>query len=259
MDIISVSFVIGSIAAFLIGLSKTGVPGVGIASVVLMTYAFPGIEKQSTGAVLPLLILADVFAICYYRKDVEWKRLRTLFPPVLLGLVCGAFVLNRIDNAGFRMLLGGIIIALLCFEQLRNKMQWNGIPDSKLFAWFMGGTAGFTTQLGNAAGPVMSVYMASQDMSKERLMGTWAWFFFTVNLSKLPFMTGVVFPDLRMITLESLRFDLLLVPAVVAGSVFGKRLFTLIPEKYFVKLVLLLNVIPPIEMLLHPLIAKFFS
>ena len=258
MEITTVSFIIGCIAAFLIGLSKTGVPGVGIASVVLMTYAFPGIEKQSTGAVLPLLILADVFAVRYYRKNVEWNRLKTLFPPVLLGLVCGAMVLNRIDNDGFRMLLGGIIIALVCFEQLREKMKWNSIPDSKLFAWFMGGIAGFTTQLGNAAGPVMSVYMASQKMSKEWFMGTWAWFFFTVNLSKLPFMTGLVFPDLKMITLDSLRFDLLLVPAIVVGAVVGKRLFTLIPEKYFVKLVLLLNVIPPIEMLLHPLLKKIF-
>lgn len=246
------SFLIGCIAAFLIGLSKTGVPGMGTASVVIMVYAFPGLEKQSTGAVLPLLILGDCFGVFFHRRKAQWAKLRSLFPPVLIGLVLGAFVLNFIDNAQFKILIGGTILLLLAFEALRTRLKWNSLPDSRFFTWFMGGTAGFTTLIGNAAGPVMSVYMAAQKLSKEDFMGTWAWFFLCVNVSKLPFMIG-----LGMITLPTLKFDAMLVPAVVFGSIVGKKLFLLIPEKYFVKIVVILNVLPPIGMVTSPLVNYF--
>ncbi|MCL2305550.1 MAG: sulfite exporter TauE/SafE family protein [Planctomycetaceae bacterium] len=244
-------FFIGSFAAFLIGLSKTGVPGVGLASVVLMVYAFPGMEKNSTGAVLPLLILADCFAVFYHNKNIQWNKLRQLFPPVLLGLILGSFVLVRISNTQFPTLLGSMILLLLALEFLRKRMQWNSVPHHPAFAWFMGGATGFTTLVGNAAGPVMSIYMAAQNLSKDKFMGTWAWFFFCMNWSKVPFMCGLIFPDLKMITLETLWFDLQLIPAIVVGAVLGKRVYALIPEKYFAKLVLLLNVIPPICMVLR--------
>ncbi len=248
------SYLIGFFAAFLIGLSKTGVPGVGLASVAMMVYAFPGLEKQSSGAVLPLLILGDIFAVCYHTRDVHWKRLRGLFPPVLLGLIFGGYVLQRIDNTQVRVLLGGLIVALLIGDLIRSRLKWDALPKSRVFAWSMGLLAGFTTLIGNAAGPVMSVYMASQNLSKDRFMGTWCWFFFCVNLSKIPFMVGLVYPDLQMITLQTLRFDLAMIPAVVLGAIVGRRVYSLIPESRFVGLVLLLNVIPGIEMLVRPLL-----
>lgn len=252
------AFFIGSFAAFLIGLSKTGVPGVGLASVVLMVYAFPGMEKNSTGAVLPLLILADFFGVFYHNQNVQWKKLRSLFPPVLVGLVLGSLVLERITNEQFPILLGSIILLLLVFEAVRVRMRWDNIPHTPAFTWFMGGSAGFTTLVGNAAGPVMSVYMSAQNMSKDKFMGTWAWFFLCMNLTKVPFMCGLIFPNLQMITVETLRFDLQLIPAIIVGAVLGKRLYTLIPEKYFVKIVLLLNVLPPIDMVFRPLLMRIF-
>jgi uncharacterized membrane protein YfcA len=247
-------FLIGSFAAFLIGLSKTGIPGMGLPGVVLMVYAFPGMEKSSTGAVLPLLVLADSLAVCYHNKNIQWDKLRQLFPPVLLGLVLGSFVLERITNKQFPILLGVIILLLLALEFLRNRMQWNSVPHHPVFAWCMGGATGFTTLVGNAAGPVMSIYMAAQNLSKEKFMGTWAWFFFCMNWSKVPFMCGLVFPDLKMITVETLYFDFQLIPAIVVGAVLGKRICAWINEKAFAKLVLLLNVIPPIYMVIRPLL-----
>lgn len=253
------SFLIGSLAAFLIGVSKTGVPGLGIGSVVLMVYAFPGIEKQSTGAVLPLLILGDLFGVFFHSRDVQWKRLGNLFPPVFLGLILGALVLQELDDRQFMMLLGGAILLLLLFETVRSRMGWDKIPQSRFFTWLMGGASGFTTLIGNAAGPVMSIYMSAQKLSKERFMGTWVWFFLCVNLSKVPFMLGWVFPDLKMITPYTLRFDVLLVPSIILGALLGRRIYSLIPEKHFASLVLLLNIIPPLDMVLRPLLRALFK
>jgi uncharacterized membrane protein YfcA len=66
-------------------------------------------------------------------------------------------------------------------------------------------------------------------------MGTWAWFFLIVNLSKVP-----IYTTLGMITVDTLAFDLVVVLMVVAGALAGKHLFRVIPQKLFNSLVLIL-------------------
>ncbi|MGL6225571.1 MAG: sulfite exporter TauE/SafE family protein [Thermoguttaceae bacterium] len=243
---------IGWIAGLLIGLSKTGIPGMGLVSVALMVYAFPGMEKQSTGAVLPLLILGDIFAVCFHTKDVQWKKLRMLFPPVLVGLLLGCCIMEYVNNAQFRILLGTLLLSLIALDQIRSLLKIESIPHSHSFTWTMGLLAGFTTLVGNAAGPVMSVYMIAQRLSKDRFMGTWVWFFFIVNLIKVPLMLGILFPNVNMITVETLKFDLMIIPALVLGAIIGRSVYSYIPEKQFVNLVLILNTLPAIEMVLSP-------
>ena len=90
--------VVGLCAAFLIGVSKTGVPGVGLFACLLMISAFRGREMFASGAVVPLLILGDVAAVWFYRKDCDFKLLRRLFTPVGLGLLGGAAVMWTIQH-----------------------------------------------------------------------------------------------------------------------------------------------------------------
>ena len=61
----------GGLAAFLVGFSKTGVPGLGIVIVPLMVMIFPA--KQSVGALLIMLIVGDLFALGWYRHHADWK------------------------------------------------------------------------------------------------------------------------------------------------------------------------------------------
>ena len=212
--------------------------------VLLMTLAFPGVEKLSSGAVLPLLVIADSFAVFFYRRSADWQRIRLLLPPVVLGLLLGTVVLWAMDHAQFKKSLGLLVLALIGFEELRRWRRWTLLPKSRLFAWTMGFLCGFATQIGNAAGPVMSVYMASQGLSKTDFMGTWAVFFFIVNIMKLPLIAG-----LGMITPQTLLFDLMLLPGLLIGVLIGRRIFFLVPEKYFVPSILVLNLLVPIQIL----------
>ncbi len=234
----------GLIAAIFFGMSKTGVPGTGLPGVLLMTLAFPGVEKLSSGAVVPLLVVADSFAVYYYHRSADWQRIRMLLPPVVLGLLLGTVALWSMDHAQFKTILGVMILSLIALEELRRRMRWTLFPKSRLFGWFMGFLSGVTTQIGNAAGPVMGVYMSSQELSKTDFMGTWAVFFFIVNVSKLPLIAG-----LNMITQETLLFDLAMLPGLLLGVLLGRKIFLLVPEKYFVPSILILNLLVPIQML----------
>ena len=219
-------------------MSKTGVPGCGMPGVLLMILAFPGNEKISTGAVVPILALADLIAVILYHKNCDWQKIKMLLPPVWIGLIVGTTILYAITNEQFKIIVPYLVLALLAFEEIRRFFQWTEFPKSKYFAWIFGGLAGTLTQLGNAAAPVMSVYLSAQNMPKRNFMGTWAMFFFIVNLSKLPLISG-----LNMINSQTLLFDLKILPGLMVGVLLGRFLFKIIREKYFVRIILFLNLL----------------
>jgi uncharacterized membrane protein YfcA len=157
--------------------------------------------------------------------------------------------MRSIDDKQFKIFLAVLILALVTFEQLRRWRNWTSFPHSRWFAWFMGLLSGFTTLVGNAAGPVMTVYCASQNFNKHDFMGTFAVFFCIINLMKLPLMGGAV-PGLQLITAETLWFNLLILPGLLVGVLLGRKLFGIIPERYFVPLILILNLLVPIQIIL---------
>ena len=242
------SLLFGLVAALFFGMSKTGVPGIGMLGVLLVLLAFPGEEKLSSGAVIPLLIAADIFAVRYYWRYADWQRIRHLLSTVVFGLCLGAAFMRVIDHSQFKIILAVLVLALVSLEQLRRWLNWNTFPKSRWFAWSMGMLCGFTTLVGNAGGPVMTIYCAAQNFNKHDFMGTFAVFFLIINLMKLPLMGGIV-PGLNLITAETLWFNVLVFPGVLVGVVLGRQLFKVIPERYFVPCVLILNLLMPIQII----------
>jgi len=226
-------WILGFFAAVLVGFTKTGVPGVGILVVPLMAQVFPA--KLSVGAVLPMVIVADVFAVGYYRRHAQWNHLVRLLPSVLVGMAPGWWVLSKIGNEQLKPALGGLVLAMVMLELVRKKWKWEKVPRKWWFAPLAGMLAGFATTVGNAAGPIMGIYLLSVGLDKKEFMGTAAWYFMIINWVKVP-----VFASAGVMTAETLRFDLLAVPMIVVGAVAGILLLPKIPQGLFNVLVLLL-------------------
>jgi uncharacterized membrane protein YfcA len=241
----STSLWLGIAAALLVGFSKTGLPGASIPAVALMAEAFRDDTRLSVGAMLPVLLCGDLFAIRYYRRDAQWSQLWQLFPFVIAGMIPGYVVLWKLPTDGLRVLLGVVILALLT---LHSFQRWYGAVhwlEAKWFNAMMGMIAGFGTTIGNAAGPVMSIFLVTRRMGKQEFLGTSAWFFFLVNLSKVPF-----FSLLGMINVKTLQFDLFLIPMLACGAVLGARAVKWIPQAAFDVLVLGLAGIAALRMIL---------
>jgi hypothetical protein len=66
-----------------------------------------------------------------------------------------------------------------------------GRAEHPLVAVAAGVAAGFTTMTANAAGAVMTLYLLAMRVEKLRFIGTSAWFFLIVNVSKVPFSAGL--------------------------------------------------------------------
>jgi len=244
------SYLLGFAAALLVGLSKTGVPGVNLPAIVLMTRAFAGNEKLSVVAILPLLLVGDSFSVAFYRQHTEWRRLWGLFPYVAAGMIPGAVVLGLADDYQFKQLLGWLVLGLLALEVARQRFAWRDLPHRWWFSALMGALAGFTTMVGNAAGPIMGIYLISRGMGKEQFMGLWSWFFLIVNLAKLPILVTMKFAwDVDLLVPVSPAFVAALLPMVAVGALVGRHLFDFISQRYFDPLVLGLAGIAAVRLL----------
>jgi uncharacterized protein len=222
------AYFLGSAAGVLMGLAKTGLPGVSILGVLLMVEAFPDDAKASVGAIMPAILLGDVFAVAWFRRHTDWPRLWGLTPYVVVGMALGALVLERTTGNELRPILGWLVAAFLIVEVCRQHFRWDTMPGQWWFAATLGLVAGFGTMVGNAAGPVMTVYLISRGLRKQAFIGTCAWFFFVVNLSKLPIMSG-----LGMLTTDSLEFGLIVACLVPVGAILGTWLLRIIPQRPF--------------------------
>lgn len=216
------------LSGLLIGMSKTGLSGMGLMVVPLMANAFGG--RPSVGLLLPLLIFADIFAVSWYHRHADWKHVFRLIPWALAGILLAAWVGKSISDNTFNRLLAVIVllgIGILLWRDLRKNSM--SIPDSRWFSASLGLMGGFATMIGNAAGPVMALYLLSMRLPKNMFIGTGAWFFFMVNLSKVPLHIW----SWKTITWNSFRLDLLFIPAIAAGAFLGIWLVTLLPERIF--------------------------
>jgi len=208
------------------GISKTGIPGIGMFSTVLATFAVPA--KAATGLILPLLSAADLGAVLLLSRKARWPILLRLLPWAFLGIIAGYLAMGRIPDAAFRPLLGGLILALLGLDLLRGRKGVDLPQGNRAAAVAVGILAGFCTMFANAAGPLMSIYLLAMGLSKEDFIGTQAWFFLVVNLAKWPFSVG-----LGLITGETLLVNLWLLPAVAAGEALGILFLRKLPQKAF--------------------------
>lgn len=216
------------LCAFFVGMAKVGVPGVGNVIVPILAFVFGG--RSSTGILLPILIMADITAVSYYRRHAEWKHLIKIIPWAVMGIFIAMFVGKNLPDEQFKLLMGIMIILGLGIMIWREReMKNNSIPDNWLFAGFMGLLGGFATMIGNAAGPIFAIYLLAMHLQKNTFIGTSAWFFLIVNVTKVPLHIW----SWETINLTTFQLDLMVLPAVVLGAFIGIRLVKLIPDSTY--------------------------
>ncbi|MCF8381401.1 MAG: sulfite exporter TauE/SafE family protein [Bacteroidales bacterium] len=215
-------------SGILIGMSKTGISGAGLLVVPVFASIFGA--KVSVGLVLPMLIVADIFAVKFYNRHAEWKFVLKLLPWTFVGILIAFFVGQKINDDQFRKLIALVVIlglGMMVIQDIR-KQKLNP-PDYWWMAALLGLAGGFATMIGNAAGPILALYLLSMRLPKNSYIGTGAWFFFIVNLSKLPLHIAFW----KTISWESLSLNALLIIPIIAGAIGGFYLVKIIPEKFY--------------------------
>lgn len=250
LDFSLIGWVVLALSAVMVGVSKTSIGGFGAIAVAGFALFMPA--KLSTAAVLLLLITGDLIAVGIYRRAADWAMLRRLLPAVLPGIVGGAIVMRFIDDRTMIVIIAATLLVALLLQfalRLRPSTSLPAGPPRPVATLVAGGAAGFSTMVANAAAPVMALYLLAARVEKLRFVGTNAWFFLLVNVSKVPFAAG-----LGLLPTSTLVLTALLIPGVVAGAWLGRRLLARLDQTRFEMLTVGASVVATLALLLRALV-----
>jgi uncharacterized membrane protein YfcA len=223
------------LGSFMLGIAKGGIKGLGVIITTLFAIAFG--SKTSTGIVMPLLLVGDLFAVFYYHQHARWSYLWRLMPWMLGGVVLGVWYGKDLPEVEFKKGMAMLILISVVLMWLLDRVKRIKIPDNRMFAGIMGTLAGFSTMVGNLAGPFSELYFLAIRMPKQMFIGTAAWLFFLINIFKLP----VHIFSWHTIHMGSLMADLVLLPAELLGLWAGVRLVGVLHQDQFRKAIMALN------------------
>lgn len=232
------------LVAILIGMAKAGIAGAGMIAVPLLAISFGG--KDSSGILLPILIIADVFAVAYYHRHANWFHLKRLLPFAFIGVIIGTILGDTISDDLFKAIMAAIIFISLLIMLWREKIKSPRLPDSAGVSIGIGISGGIATMVGNLAGPIMSLYLLAMRLPKAEFIGTAAWFFLIINLSKVPSHVLVW----ETINLNTVLLDIVLLPAIALGVYIGITIISKINDAFFRILVITMTAITAIAMVL---------
>lgn len=254
------------VGALLVGLSKTALPGVTTIAVAMFAQVLPA--KESTGVMLLLLLTGDLPAIWTYRRDADAAMLRRLVPAVVVGVLLGALFLRMASDDLMRRVIGWLLIVLIVVTLAQrgsgrrrgrgpeNRAASAGASpadgtgsasragSSPIARMVYGALAGFSTMVANAGGPVTSLYFLACRYPVKAFLGTTAWFFFLVNLTKLPFSIalGIIHPS-------AVALVAALIPAVLVGALAGRLLADRMPQRVFDPIVMILTIVAALPLI----------
>jgi uncharacterized protein len=221
--------------SFLLGVAKGGIKGFG--AIITTMFALVFGSKVSTGIIMPLLIVGDIFAVIYYHRHAQWAYMWKLMPWMIIGVLVGVWYGKELPEEAFKRGMALLIFSSVVLMWFLDQVKTYQVPDNRLFAGIMGGISGFATMVGNLAGPFSELYFLAIRMPKEMFIGTAAWLFFITNLFKLPFHIW----SWETIHLRSLTIDLVLLPALLLGLWAGIAMVKVVRQNQFRQLIMILT------------------
>ncbi|MEN8658574.1 sulfite exporter TauE/SafE family protein [Marivita sp.] len=221
-------WIIAGLAAFLMGLSKGGVPMIAILAVPLMSLFMD--PALAAGLLLPIYIAADMYAVYLFRKAFSVRNLKILLPGAIVGILIGFATVSYVPGDAGKLLVSGIGFYYLA-SALHNRLSKTPAPPRPADVprgLFWGTITGLTSYISHAGGPPYQAYVLPQKLDKMVYLGTTTIFFTIVNLMKVP-----PFIQAGQITWDSAVQAMWLAPFALAGAWSGARISRALPERIF--------------------------
>ncbi|MGQ9887724.1 MAG: sulfite exporter TauE/SafE family protein [Aggregatilineales bacterium] len=245
----SQSLQIGLIAAacLLIGLSKGGLGGpVPVAlTTPLLSAVLP--VSQAVSLAVPLLIIADGFALWAYWRDWDMSRIRLMLPPAVLGVALGLFMLASLPDLWLRRLLGLFTLLFVIYKAGGWRVSGLKYQHHSWHGWLAGGASGFASALANLGAPPFTVYMLLQDVPPAVFVGTTTLFFAIINLLKLPVVVAAGLLNIPLLVSAAWA-----IPLIPLGVWLGRQFINRVSPKLFENIMLALLLVAAAALLLSP-------
>jgi len=219
-------FALIALAAFLVGLSKGGLPAVAMLSVPILSLTMPPLVAAVL--LLPIYILSDLVSVWLYRREYSLENIKVLIPAGILGVLIGWATASFVSDRMVSALIGIMGITFCLYQWTKKSNQDVAAPVNlrKGLAW--GTLSGFTSFVSHAGAPPFQIYVLPQKLPKMVFAGTTTIVFAAVNLAKV-----IPYSSLHPYTSSTLLVSAYLLPVAAVGTVVGKKLIERLSEKWF--------------------------
>jgi uncharacterized membrane protein YfcA len=181
-----------------------------------------------------------------YWRMWDNRLVLVLLPASLVGIWLGTYLLAEVPPQIVRktvgvlaLLFGGFQLFAMTRPEWQNRLRpptWQGVS--------FGFGSGISSALAHTGGIVFSFYLLPHSRTKEVFVATTVFLFFTTGLVK---MGTYWYYDL--LTFPILILSLFLMPALIVGSILGKKLNQRIPNRLFMRLISLFIAIMGIRLI----------
>ena len=176
--------------------------------------------------------------------------LQKLIGPVIVGVLAGVYFLSHSTDQSLKKTIGWIVLILVVLYPISQRLQSRDFDISlkypKPLRIILGSAAGFMSMVANSGGPPMSIYLLIRRNSVMNFLGNTAWFFFAVNIFKLPFTLG-----LGILDFQSFQYIFPALPAVPVGAIVGRKLVSKIDLELFQKITLVTAALVGINLIIR--------
>lgn len=174
-----------AVVACLIGLSKGGMGPILVAlSTPVLALVFP--VKAAISIILPMLLVADVFALYAFWRKWDMSYIRLMLPAAILGVVVGTVLLILLPDLALRGLMGLFTLGFVVYRLLQPRIARLAYVSRPWHGVLAGGLSGIGSALANTGAPPYTAYMLLQKVPPLPFAGTATLLFVIVNVLKLP-------------------------------------------------------------------------
>ncbi|RLT33730.1 MAG: sulfite exporter TauE/SafE family protein [Chloroflexi bacterium] len=226
-------YLITAFVIFLIGVSKGGLGGAaGAAATPLMALVMP--VEQVLGLMLPLLMMADIFAVASHWRRWDNRLLLLLVPASLIGISAGTLLLTTISPDALRRGLAVIVILFVLYKLFEGRILRAMTYQPKGWHGMLTGiVAGFTSTLAHTGGPPVAIYLLMQQVTPRVFVATSAVYFAIINWLKVPYYIYA-----GVLDLNQLRQVVWLLPLIPVSVFVGRWLSTRIDKTTFDRVII---------------------
>jgi uncharacterized membrane protein YfcA len=216
---------LSGLAAFLVGLSKGGLPSVGMMAVPLLSLCMP--PMQAAALLLPVFVMSDVVGVWLYRKQFSAPNLKILIPAGILGVFIGWLTTAVVSDQVIAFLIGSVGVGF-CLNTWLRQLPQKPQTVNKFKGIFWGTLTGFTSFISHSGAPPFQVYMLPQRLPKLVFAGTSTLLFAVINAAKI-----IPYQNLQPYHQDNLIQAAILLPFAWVGTMLGAYLTQRINDRLF--------------------------
>jgi uncharacterized membrane protein YfcA len=216
------------VVAFMISLSKGGLGGMlGVLATPMMALVMPA--NQVLGLLLPIMLLADLFALAFNWRKWNARLVWLLIPGAVIGVTIGTVFIANVSTHVLKIGLAVISLSFVVYKIFEKRILRSlNYQERTWHGWLAGTTAGFASSLAHSGGPPIIIYFMLLDVSTEIFVATSVLFFAILNWVKVPYYLYV-----HLFDLHKLWQIAWVIPLVPLGAWFGRWMATKISKQVF--------------------------